>query len=194
MEDIAAGIAAAPLPPKGKQKGSHPMFVASDDSAMMKEIKATHSPDGRVVDTKPILGLIESIFRHATLFIDGVLNVSTLLFLSALFYILSLSQRKTVFWELMEVLYVLDYEGKTWTKDYFGREGLSGSLWWCPRGIASHYTQNLLRGEFSRLELKTAEVFCQLSMRTLCNCMLKFIFTSQVGNKNFLSTNIQGIE
>lgn len=50
------------------------MFAASDDSAMMKQIQATHTPDGREVDVKPILGLIESLFRHATPGIDGVLS------------------------------------------------------------------------------------------------------------------------
>ncbi|XP_030458070.1 protein SIEVE ELEMENT OCCLUSION B-like [Syzygium oleosum] len=69
-----AGAPAPPRTPKGQQKGGHRMFAASDDSAMMKQIQATHSPDGRVVDVKPILGLIESIFRHATPGIDGVLN------------------------------------------------------------------------------------------------------------------------
>lgn len=75
------------------------MFAASDDSAMMKQIQATHSPDGRVVDVKPILGLIESIFRHAAPGIDGVLNVSTSLFsLGSLLHSAFIPEtRKTVF-------------------------------------------------------------------------------------------------
>ncbi|KAL9434092.1 hypothetical protein AB3S75_028847 [Citrus x aurantiifolia] len=51
------------------------MFAASDDSAMMKQVQATHAPDGREVDVTPILSIIEDIFRRATPSdIDGVLN------------------------------------------------------------------------------------------------------------------------
>ncbi|XP_030531296.1 protein SIEVE ELEMENT OCCLUSION B-like [Rhodamnia argentea] len=75
MAGVAAGVVAAPpRPPKVQQKGGHRMFAVSDDSAMMKQIQATHSPDSREVNVKPILSLIESIFRHATPSIDGVLN------------------------------------------------------------------------------------------------------------------------
>ncbi|PKI66640.1 hypothetical protein CRG98_012982 [Punica granatum] len=50
------------------------MFSASDDTAMMKQIQATHTPDGRVVDVGPILSIIEGIFRRAAPSIDSVLN------------------------------------------------------------------------------------------------------------------------
>ncbi|KAK2664470.1 hypothetical protein Ddye_003044 [Dipteronia dyeriana] len=50
------------------------MFSASDDSAMMKQIQATHSPDGREVDVNPILHIIEDILRRANPSIVGVLN------------------------------------------------------------------------------------------------------------------------
>ena len=55
------------------------MFSASDDSAMMKQVQATHAPDGREVDVTPILSIIEDIFRRATATpsnIDGVPNVN----------------------------------------------------------------------------------------------------------------------
>ena len=51
------------------------MFSASDDSAMMKQIQSTHTPDGRVVDVKPIIQIIENVLRHVTPNIDHVLNV-----------------------------------------------------------------------------------------------------------------------
>lgn len=51
------------------------MFSASDDNAMMKQIQATHSPDSREVDVKPILHIIEDIMRHAGRSIVGVVNV-----------------------------------------------------------------------------------------------------------------------
>lgn len=41
------------------------MFAASDDSAMMKQIHATHAPDGRELDAKPLLNIVEDIFLRA---------------------------------------------------------------------------------------------------------------------------------
>lgn len=51
------------------------MFSASDDTAMMKQIQATHAPDGREIEVKPIIQIIEDILRRATPNIDDVLNV-----------------------------------------------------------------------------------------------------------------------
>ncbi|GKV41943.1 hypothetical protein SLEP1_g49410 [Rubroshorea leprosula] len=56
----------------------HKMFSASNDIVMMKQIQATHCPDGRQVDVKPILHIIEYILRWVTPSIDGVLNVEHL--------------------------------------------------------------------------------------------------------------------
>lgn len=50
-------------------------FAASDDSAMMKQIQSTHSPDGREVDVRPILHVIEDILRRANPSIESVINV-----------------------------------------------------------------------------------------------------------------------
>ncbi|KAL9438513.1 hypothetical protein AB3S75_024226 [Citrus x aurantiifolia] len=54
------------------------MISASDDSAkMMKQVLANHAPDGHEVDVRPILSIIEDIFRRATATpskIDGVPN------------------------------------------------------------------------------------------------------------------------
>ncbi|XP_052180696.1 protein SIEVE ELEMENT OCCLUSION B-like [Diospyros lotus] len=62
-------------PTKTKQlRSERRMFSASDDSAMMKQIQATHAPDGREVDAKPILLVIEDILRRATPSIDGVVD------------------------------------------------------------------------------------------------------------------------
>ncbi|TYJ07970.1 hypothetical protein E1A91_A11G042100v1 [Gossypium mustelinum] len=46
------------------------MFSASDDSAMMKQIQSTHLPDGRFLDVKPILQVIDNVLRHLTPTID----------------------------------------------------------------------------------------------------------------------------
>lgn len=51
------------------------MFSSSDDSAMMKQVLGTHSPDGREVALEPILYFIEETLRRAVPpNIDGVIN------------------------------------------------------------------------------------------------------------------------
>lgn len=42
------------------------MLSASDDNAMTKQVLATHAPDGREVDVKPILLIVEEVIRRAT--------------------------------------------------------------------------------------------------------------------------------
>ena len=37
------------------------MFSTSDDSAMTKQVEATHAPDGREIDVKPILQIVDEI-------------------------------------------------------------------------------------------------------------------------------------
>ncbi|KAL8230093.1 hypothetical protein R6Q57_014993 [Mikania cordata] len=46
-------------------KGDRYMFSSSDDNAMMKNILATHSPDGTVFETLPFLKIIEDIIHGA---------------------------------------------------------------------------------------------------------------------------------
>ncbi|KAK3014847.1 hypothetical protein RJ639_008774 [Escallonia herrerae] len=49
----------------------------SEDAAMLKQIQATHSPDGLEVDVKPLLTVIDEILRRATLpDITGVINLA----------------------------------------------------------------------------------------------------------------------
>ncbi|XAR67961.1 hypothetical protein NMG60_11002920 [Bertholletia excelsa] len=55
-------------------RGDRRMFSASDDSAMMKQILATHSPDGRDVDIKPIVHIIEDILQRASQSFNSVFN------------------------------------------------------------------------------------------------------------------------
>lgn len=66
------------------------MFSASDDSAMMKQIQATHSPDGRELEIKPILYVIETILHHVSPGIDGVINVKC-----PSLFLFSITQAKT---------------------------------------------------------------------------------------------------
>lgn len=63
------------------------MFSSSDDSAMMKQVVGTHSPDGRDVELEPILKVIEDTLHHAIpANIDGVIHVCTILCLRCLCY------------------------------------------------------------------------------------------------------------
>ncbi|XP_022737462.1 protein SIEVE ELEMENT OCCLUSION B-like [Durio zibethinus] len=55
-------------------KSERRMFSASDDTAMMKQIQATHAPDGRIVEVRPILQIIDNVLRHITPNIDHALN------------------------------------------------------------------------------------------------------------------------
>ncbi|GKA40863.1 sieve element occlusion B-like protein [Tanacetum coccineum] len=52
-------------PQQQLDKKERRMFTSSDDSAMMKQIVATHSPDGRDMNLEPILHVIEETLRHA---------------------------------------------------------------------------------------------------------------------------------
>ncbi|KAI5604645.1 hypothetical protein POPTR_001G340200v4 [Populus trichocarpa] len=52
------------------------MLTMSDDNVMMKQIVGTHAPDGREVDVKPLLLLVEDILKRATLQIDSSLTTS----------------------------------------------------------------------------------------------------------------------
>ncbi|KAJ6771134.1 PROTEIN SIEVE ELEMENT OCCLUSION B-LIKE [Salix koriyanagi] len=48
------------------------MFTSSDDTAMMKQIQATHAPDGREFSVKPLLHIVEDIFLRATTTVPGI--------------------------------------------------------------------------------------------------------------------------
>lgn len=41
------------------------MFATSDDNAMLRQVQATHAPDGREFNVKPLLYIIEDIFQRA---------------------------------------------------------------------------------------------------------------------------------
>lgn len=49
-----------------KMRRERSMFSSSDDTAMMKQIQATHAPDGREFSVKPLLHIVEDIFLRAT--------------------------------------------------------------------------------------------------------------------------------
>ncbi|KAK1289855.1 hypothetical protein QJS10_CPB18g00602 [Acorus calamus] len=47
-------------------KSERHLFSSSDDSMVMRQIIATHSPDGRDIDTRPLLHVIEEVLHRAT--------------------------------------------------------------------------------------------------------------------------------
>ncbi|XP_008786702.1 protein SIEVE ELEMENT OCCLUSION B-like [Phoenix dactylifera] len=47
-------------------KGERHLFSSSDDNIVMKQILATHSPDGRDVDARPLFHLVQDILQRAT--------------------------------------------------------------------------------------------------------------------------------
>jgi hypothetical protein len=63
----------AVVPAQRPIRGDRSMFSSSDDNAMMKRILETHAPDGRDVDAKPLLQIIEDIFKRAA---PGSIQVS----------------------------------------------------------------------------------------------------------------------
>ncbi|EEF35453.1 protein SIEVE ELEMENT OCCLUSION B [Ricinus communis] len=53
-------------------KGDRLLFSSSDENAMTKQIQATHSPDGREFDVKPLLNIVENIFDRAAPTIESL--------------------------------------------------------------------------------------------------------------------------
>eukprot|EP00257_Ricinus_communis_P020329 XP_015579534.1 protein SIEVE ELEMENT OCCLUSION B [Ricinus communis] len=53
-------------------KGDRLLFSSSDENAMTKQIQATHSPDGREFDVKPLLNIVEDIFERAAPTIESL--------------------------------------------------------------------------------------------------------------------------
>ncbi|XAR48123.1 hypothetical protein NMG60_11030840 [Bertholletia excelsa] len=69
---------ATAIVPARKQRlvGDRHMFSASDDNAMMKQIEATHAPDGREFDVQLLLHVVEDIMNLATPAISGTTDAT----------------------------------------------------------------------------------------------------------------------
>ncbi|KAL9666730.1 hypothetical protein QQ045_001068 [Rhodiola kirilowii] len=52
-------------------RNDHRMFGSSDDTAMMRQVLGTHVPDGRVVNVRPWVHVIDDIFARATPVLPG---------------------------------------------------------------------------------------------------------------------------
>ncbi|KAH7670650.1 Sieve element occlusion C-terminal protein [Dioscorea alata] len=60
-----AGTVVVPMQKMQLIKGERHLFSSSDDSVVMKQIMATHAPDSREVDVRPILHIVEDILQRA---------------------------------------------------------------------------------------------------------------------------------
>ncbi|KNA21516.1 hypothetical protein SOVF_042430 [Spinacia oleracea] len=56
---------------KQRFRGDHHLFSASDDTTVLNQLRATHAPDGRDIDVKPLFHIIEDIFYRAAPTIPG---------------------------------------------------------------------------------------------------------------------------
>ncbi|KDP46373.1 hypothetical protein JCGZ_10213 [Jatropha curcas] len=57
-------------------KGDRSMLALSDENSMLKQIQATHAPDGREFDVRPLLNIVDDILSRATLHGDSALMVN----------------------------------------------------------------------------------------------------------------------
>lgn len=64
-----------PVPLQKLIKHDRSMITMSDDNMMVKQIHATHAPDGREFDVKPLFQLVEDILNRATPGVDPLISV-----------------------------------------------------------------------------------------------------------------------
>lgn len=69
---MASSTAIVPSRMHQQSRGERGLFSSSDDNVMMKQITATHAPDGREFDVKPLLHVIEDIMHRATPAVPGI--------------------------------------------------------------------------------------------------------------------------
>ncbi|KAG6716117.1 hypothetical protein I3842_04G031100 [Carya illinoinensis] len=58
-------------------KGDRSMITLSDDNVMVKQVLGTHAPDGREVDIRPLLYIVEDILNRASLNPEGLMITGT---------------------------------------------------------------------------------------------------------------------
>ncbi|XP_041007295.1 protein SIEVE ELEMENT OCCLUSION B-like isoform X3 [Juglans microcarpa x Juglans regia] len=58
-------------------KGDRSMITLSDDNVMVKQVLGTHAPDGREVDIRPLLYIVEDILNRTTLNPEGLMIAGT---------------------------------------------------------------------------------------------------------------------
>jgi hypothetical protein len=63
------------VPRKNQSRAMRHMFSASDDTVMTKQIRATHAPIEEHVDVRPLLNVVQDVFRHAASLIPDIVQV-----------------------------------------------------------------------------------------------------------------------
>lgn len=53
-------------------RGDRLMFSTSDDNAMLRQIQGTHTPDGREFNVKPLIQIVENIFKQAAPGVEAI--------------------------------------------------------------------------------------------------------------------------
>lgn len=62
------------VPRKNQSRAMRHMFSASDDTVMTKQIRATHAPIEEHVDVRPLLNVVQDVFRHAASLIPDIVQ------------------------------------------------------------------------------------------------------------------------
>lgn len=68
-------LVAAPSALQQMTRGDRGTFLSTDENMIMKQVQATHTPDGREVDVRPLLLIVEDILNRATLNVDAIVPV-----------------------------------------------------------------------------------------------------------------------
>lgn len=62
------------VPRKNQSRAMRHMFSASDDTVMTKQIRSTHAPIEEHVDVRPLLNVVQDVFRHAASLIPDIVQ------------------------------------------------------------------------------------------------------------------------
>lgn len=54
-----------PTPSLQLMKGDSFRFTEPDENTLLKQVQSTHLPDGRAIEVKPLIHIVEGIFKHA---------------------------------------------------------------------------------------------------------------------------------
>lgn len=63
------------VPRKMQSRASRHIFSASDDTTMTKNVRATHAPDDRHVEVRPLLNVVQDIFLRVASLIPDIVKV-----------------------------------------------------------------------------------------------------------------------
>ncbi|CAJ1938217.1 unnamed protein product [Sphenostylis stenocarpa] len=64
----------AMVPRKMQSRATRHIFSASDDTTMTKQVRATHAPDDRDIEVRPLLNVVEDIFHRVASLIPDIVQ------------------------------------------------------------------------------------------------------------------------